>query len=318
MAQLPDKNDLWKRAGSEQDPEARFQLLKEYEQSFGQDQNERTKFLYMNLAIMSFQLKKYNETIQYGEKARMFKDEFKTPNKLQLFVLLANSYLVTSVDLDKAIKHANELATLATQLKEGENPPPNLDRKYIAPALRIQARAYYAKGKDNPEDMKMATLKAVEAYKIHSLRDTAKLILAFANNLYNKQMYQEAADALTAILDEENPNRKHYEQLGKIYSKMGNKEQAVVFLKKAYDIGKKARTAYNIGVLMHKSKPMQAIAFLAEAVQLGGRYSSKAKTLLESVIWHGPYKNKPAEEKEAILKQALTEAGQRVKSNAGG
>lgn len=319
MAQLPDKNDLWKRAGSEQDPEARLQLLKEYEQNFGQDQNERTKFLYMNLSLLSFSLKKFNETIQYGEKALIFKDEFKENNKLQLFFMLANSYLVTATDLDKAIKHANELANLATQLKNSDNPPPGMDNKWIAPALRIQARAYYSKGKDNPEDMKMATVKAIEAYKVRPNRDTAKLILAFANNLYNKQMYQEAIDALKSILDENNPNPKYLEQLAKILSKKGDKDQAVQYFVKAYHIRMKGKLAYNIAIiLLNQKKEQEAVPYLADASQLPSNYKVKAKKLLESVIWHKIYKDKTPEEKEAILKQELIKAGQRVKSNAGG
>lgn len=310
-----EKLNLWNSIINEQNSEARFQLLKEYDSKFGQVTDKNTKYLYLNLTFTSIQLEKYNETISYGEKALIFKDDIKDINKLKLYLFLANAYYLSKIDFDKAYQSAESLITLSKKMKNDGNVSINLDRKFIAPALRIQTKALYEKDKDNPEEIKKAINKVLEAYKYDQSRNTSQLIYKFSLNLFQKKMYNEAIQALEQILDEDNPNLKHLDRLAKCYDKIGNKARAVEYLEELYKIKKKAKTAYSIGALLQKRNIDKAIKYLAEAYQLQeGKYSLKAHKLLEHLYFIIKAKNKSNEEKEKEFKQILEAAKARIRS----
>jgi len=311
-----DQQGLWNRAMQENNIESRYQLLKEYDTTYGQISDKNSKFLYLNLSFISFQIKKYSETITYGEKAVAYKDDIKELNVLQLYQVLADAYRVTKMDYDKSIQFATGMVTLAKKIKNDTNVSINMDKKYIAVGLRIKSRALFAKGKDNPEDLKMATNAAIEAYQFDSSRDTARLIYNLSVNLANKKMFAESIQALVKILDSENPNLKYLEKLATIYSKKGDKVKAVEYLEWAYKIRRKAKIAYNIGVLTQSSNKEKAVQYLAEAFQFQeGKYSTKAKKLLEHLVFNILYQDKTAEEKEAKYKQILQAAKQRIETD---
>ncbi len=309
-----EKQDLWKRADVETNLEQKFSILEEYAAAYPQDEN--AKVLYWNLSVLSYQLKKYDKTIKYGELA-LAQEGIDNNNRLNLYLYLANSYNVTKTDLEKAFHYAGQVVSLAKVLKGDEKVSPRYDKSYIVPALRIQIQILYAKGKNEPQKMLEAADKAVEVYNDfdQSLR-SSRMILTLADLLYKINKKDEAIDALEQIIDEERPNPKYIGLLASWLSKRGraeDKEKAVNYLEKSYQARKNVKTAYNIAILVQKNDLNKALKYLADAHMMNpDNKSSDAFKLLRHLFYNVKEKNKPQEEQDSAFNALLNEARARL------
>jgi tetratricopeptide (TPR) repeat protein len=305
-----EKTDLWNKAISESNIEVRMVLLKEYDQKFGNQIDNNTMFLYLNMTTAAFQLKQYEEAIVSGEKALAFQD-MSSQNKLNLYLYLANSYNVLKKDFDKAYQYADLIVKLGQDSREGADAVPGVDRKYIAPALRIQSRILYSTGLNNHEKMKEAATKAIEAYKADDSRSSAEFAENMSIELYNKtSLKKEAIAALSEVLDaQKSPKHTLLNVLASWYQKDNNAAKAIEYFNKSFEIRKNAKTAYNIGVIYNKMKDSNnAMNFFAKAYVLNsGNLSEKSKDLFRHIFYNVIHKDKPAEEQDKLFQSYVNE-----------
>ena len=289
---------MWTKAITEKDINLRLQYLKEYQAEFGDQKDKFAKFLYINLAETAFQLTKYDEAIQAAEIAITFPD-LDDASKLRLFFNLANSYNITKKDLDKSYQYAGQLIDLATTLINQQQGEPDSEKRekfvtqyntfYIAPALRIQAYVLYSKGKDDPASLKEMTEKACKAYQADKSQRSADMILAFASNLYKKQLTDDAIKAMELILDKEKPEYKYVYMLANLYLRKKNKEKSTAYFEEAYKLKREAKLALKLGQLLYKQNRDKGIQYFSEAFVLGNsNKQSDSYKFLENLYFNNP------------------------------
>lgn len=308
-----DKKNLWNMSLNEKDLDLKMTLLKDYENKYGMDNDEKTPILYILLTTTAFQLKRNDEAIEYGEKTLHYKDKIKAQNMLRIYIILANAYNITQKDFDKAYEYAQNVVDLGKIEIANGNQSITLPKNFIAPALRIQVRILYSKDKDNPETMKQVAEKALEAYEFDKSINTIKLIHSLAVNLYRKNILDASTMLMQPLCQVENPNPNHLELMARILSKNGKKTEAAEYLEKSYSINKKVKTAFDIGALLQKTNPQKAATYLARAfVANDGQYSDKAEKLLKHIVYNILYKGKPQEVQDQGYNKFINEAKNEV------
>lgn len=323
LAAASKKQEMWRKAITEKNLELKLQYLKEYEAEFGAKKDRFHKFLYLNLADTAFQLTKYDESIQYGEKALTYED-VDDASRLRVYLALANAYKVTQKDMEKAYHYAGKTIEIVKALIEQQEKSTQAQEKrdtfinnykafYLAPSLRIQVQVLYGKGKDNPETLKEAALKAVEAFNVDKSKRSSELVSSLAVNLYKKKLTNDAINALESVLNKEKPEYKHSYLLGNLYNRKKDKDKAAYYFEMAYRTDHKARLAMNIGKLVYKKNINKGIKFFAEAfVLLKSNKESDAYRFLEQLYFNGVAKNLSAEEQEKGFKEIINSARSRL------
>jgi len=309
-----EKQGSWENAISEQNIELRMSLLEQYAEKYAQEGGSNLKDLYYQLSLDSFNLKKYEKTITYGEKALNLKD-IKDRNKLQLNLLLANSYNVTKKDLDKAYHYADLVLELAKTMKANENNTDKYDKKYIVPALRIQIFILYSKGRKDPEMMEKAAGKATEIFNNYDKSTkSSNMIVTLANNLYKMNKIRSAINVFEQVCNAENSNYRYLNMLASWYSKIDDKEKAINYLERSYRIRKNAKTAYNLGVMLQKRDIDRAIIYLAEAhIMRHENEEAKDYKLLRHLYYNvKASKDKTKEELDAGFQEIINSARSRL------
>jgi tetratricopeptide (TPR) repeat protein len=324
-----ESRELYIKAVSEQNPGLKIRLLKQYEQKYGQEQDNYSKFIYIQLADTSFKVKDYDEAIRYGEQALGFEDIAPT-NKLLLFSVLANSFYVSQAqkNLQKSYDYAGSMIELAkwaidkaknsnleaNQLTEFED---NYNAYYIAPAFRIQAMVLFSRGKEDAaaEDntIKEAAQKALDAYMLDKSEHSSRLVISLAGYLFQKDKLDDAAAVVEKIFDETSPDDRLAGFLGTVYSRKGEKDKAVHYFELAYKTHKKVNTAMAIGQLVYKKDIDKGIQYFADAFVLSHfDENSRAFQYLRELYYNRKAKDVPAGEKEKGFKEIINAARVRI------
>ena len=319
-----EQQELYLKAVAEKDLSTKIELLKEYVQKYGDKEDKFLRFIYLNLADATFKQKNYDESIQYAEKALGF-EELDDNNKINLYFSLANSYYLTKKDFDKALEYARAIIDLSTSLikhmgESGQEKEKvdNFEEKYqtyyIAPAYRLQALIWYAKGKDNPENIKKAADCALKAYDNDGgSENSAKLAFSLAGNLYKKNLIDEAITVTEKIIDKENPRYKEMYFLGSMYGKKKDRNKAILYYEKAYQSRQRPDLAVRIGQMVYKKDIDKGIRYFADAyILLKLDKQSDAYKYLEHLYFNEKAKDKSPEEKEAGFKEIVNAAKARL------
>lgn len=321
-----ERQDLWLKAAAEKNPGLRLQYFEQFLEKYGEKEGKHSKYMYFNLCQTSFQLKRYDNSIRYGEKALEYKD-LEANFKLQVYLILANAFNVTKSDLDKAYHYAGLVIEFGKSIKmttettnRSEQISKNIDMHFIAPAYRIQTHILFERGKDNPQQLIEATQKGIEAYRIHKTERTKALILSLAYKLSKLNNVDKAIEYVELLCDDEDGDAKCYNMLGAWYNKKGDKEKAIFYFDKFYKTQDKddqaARTALNLGVLLSKKDKMKAIEYFAEAfLLLNSDKESKAYKYLQQIWFNEIAKGKPQEEQDKGLADILNAARSRLNLN---
>lgn len=314
-----DQQQLYLKAVAEKDPQAKMDLLKEYVQKFGGKDDKWLRFIFLNLSDTAFKLKNYDECIQYGEKA-LGSGAVDNANKLRVYFSLANSYYATKRDMDKAYQYAQSIIDLSrTLIQQTKNTSQdeaqakqfakNYKSFYIAPAFRLQGLILYFKDKDNPENIKQAAEKAIEAYNEDEKDIYFQMAFSLASNLAQKGQYNAAIAVAEKVIDEENPKYKEVDFLAKLYTKTKNKEKILHYYELAYKSKPTATLAKRIGQLVHKKDVNKAVRYFADAYVIGGMdKETEVYKFLEHLYFNKVAKDKTPEEKEAGFKQVINAA----------
>ncbi len=268
-----------------------------------------------NGAVQAFNQQKYDKVIENGEKL-VGDEKLPKKNKLSLYLMLANSYLATKLDLNKSVEYAGKLHDLAVEMKAADNNSKRYDKKNIVPALRIKVRALYELGKSDVEMLKKAVATAVEIFsKYDKSSKSSNLILSAANKLFRKGGKTEAINALRVICDDETkkPSNKALNTLAAWYSKSKDKKTAAIYLKKAYAKRKNPKTAYNLAVMIKDTDLDSAISYLAEAVVMKKENkNSKEYKTLKHLVYNVKMKEKTQAEADKFFNQTIADARGRV------
>ena len=317
FSQEKSKQDYWLDAVTEKKLEVKLTKLEDYLNRYGEKDKNKLPTLYLLLARTSFNLKKYDKTIEYGEKALTFKEnDF---HKLELFLKLANAYyLREEKDTDKAYHYAGLVVDLAKSMKgdkiENANSQTkiNLDLAYIRPALITQIKVLYSTGKNDLKAMQEALKLAEEAFSIKADKVMAKNIFMISYMLYKLGDKESAINALSKIT-EKVPDQRFCKLLATWYSKIGKKDKALEVLKKSYEKRKSAKLAYNIGILLKKKNLDEALNYFAEAYVLNSSpYSEKAFKIMEFLFYNEKMKGVPQDKQDAAFKELIAAAKSRL------
>lgn len=317
------RSDMWQKAITEKDPNLKYQYLQQYETEFGGKKDKLARYLYLNLCDTAFKLKKWDESIQYGEKALTF-EEIEINNKIRVFTYLANAYRITKKDVEKAYHFASQTADLAQETitntekssQDEASKKKNIDyysHYYLAPSYRLQALILYDKDKNNVQNLKEATAKASEAYKIDKSANSAKMVAGMAMNLSKKRANQEAINALELIIDKSKPEYNYVNLLANLYVRLKKMDKAAEYFELAYKAKRKPSLAQKIGQLVQKTNMEKGLRYLAEAYVLQDMdNTTEAYRYLQHLYFNEYAKGKTAEEKEKGFLALINAARQRL------
>jgi len=309
------KKDMWMNAITERDASVKLQKLLEYKAEYDDEKDENHLYLYLNLTITSFQLKKFAESIEFGEKTLQISN-IQDNNKLDLYLILANAYNVTNQDLNKSAEYAEMVISTAQNLKQlsadNADALAKMDNSYVSPALRIQAKIYLQQGKNNPALLVKAAEKSIAAFQIDKNQSTLVFALSAFSTLANGKKFQEAATVMESIHKQREGSAKEFDALAKIYYQMDNKDKAVEYFEKAYSKSASAKAASQLGTLLQSKNPAKAIEFLADEFAFTDNRDSQTFKLLEHLYFNVVYKDKSVEDKETGFKALLEAAKSRI------
>lgn len=327
-----DKQDLWIKAAAEKHPETKLQLFEQYKDKYGEKKDKNLKFLFFNLAQTSFILKKFEKTIEYGEKALTFED-LEDDYRMYIALWLANAYNLARKDYDKAYSYADMIIDLGKSIKEmsdgreqAEEHAQLIDKSYTAPALRIQIRILLTKGVSDNKTRMDVIQKGITAYKLdNSVEFCKRIVLKEAAALARQSKINEAIDAIEKVVDKKNLSFNEAYNLARLYYKRykrssGNKseedkDRAIECYEKAYNIKKESSMAVKIGTLLSKKDKDKAIQYFAEAFILSeSDKESDAYKYLQQLWFKDKAKDQTPEEQEAGFKEIIAEAKTRLGS----
>jgi tetratricopeptide (TPR) repeat protein len=305
------QTDAWIAILGEKTLQVKLDKLEEYYKTYGDTDERNATYMYLNLADTSYQLQQFEKTIQYGEKALLYKD-IEAQNKLRIYLFLANSYNLTKKDLDKAYSYADLVIELAKSLRlENQSNSNTIDISFVAPALRIQVQLLLSKSQDE-KNTSDAFAKALESFNLDKSEKSSNFVLFLSDRMLKLQKVEEAIRGIETI-NQNKPNVDYYKKLGMWYARLKNIDKAIENLKASYEMKKNAKVAYDLGVLLNKTDIDSAMNYLAEANLLNEeKYSEEALKLLQQLVFYVKTKGQPQEEQEKIYNDILAAAKTRL------
>jgi len=322
-ARNKEQEDMYLKAVAEKDLPTKMELLKQYVEKYGQQNDKYLMFIYLNLAETSYKLKNFDDVIRYGEVATGFQ-EIDPTNKLNMMFFLANSYYNLQKEMEKGLKYGDSIIEVSNDLiKKMEASEQdrekitqmvnNYKQYFIAPAYRLQSLILFAMGKDNDALILQAAEKAISAYDLDKSENSNKIVISLAGNLYQKNKFNEAISVIERIIDKENPKFEEANFLGSLYYKIGNRDKSIQFLDIAYKSKHMLDLAMKIGQLVQKKDPYKGINYFADAYVLS-RYNkeSQAFKFLEHLYFNIIAKDKSPEERETGFKDIIEAAKTRL------
>jgi tetratricopeptide (TPR) repeat protein len=310
------QTDAWIAIQDEKNLQTRLNRLEEYYKTYGDKDERNAIYMYLSLTETAYQLQQFDKTIQYGEKALLYKD-LDAQNRLRIFLFLSNAYNLTKKDLDKAYNYADSLINLAKSLRIENQSNAAIDNNYIAPALRIQVQLLAAKPED-PQNAVTAFNKSLEAYQLDKSDKSANFVLVFSERMLKSERVEDAIRGIEAI-NQNKPSADYFKMLGMWYNRLKNPEKAIENLKASYQLKANAKVAYDLGVLLNKTDIDAAMNYLAESHLLNDeKYSPEALKLLQHLVLFVKTKGQPQAEQEKAFNDIVAAAKVRLEIAASG
>ncbi len=333
--QKKKRDELFMEAIQERNPQQKMVKLQEYLELQGRREDNLTRILYFHLATTAHQVKEYEKTIEYGERALSYKDQDEA-NKLSLYLYMADAHFILK-DPDKAYDYAQMTIELGNNLNASRNDN-QIKNNFIAPAMELQVRIIESRSNGDENQIKVFD-KLIDIYQVNPSPRYLQMIMAYANQLLQKNNIDKVIENLEKAF---NINRglEIARALGQLYNQKGDRERTLEYFKITYEMQKNAVTAYNIGVLLlprEEIESLQAVLeqgenvdfaniafrdhleesmrYLAEASLLKDeKFSPQAETLLHSLFFKIKVfiDQTPVDEQETLYHELLAAARARL------
>ncbi|MDD8020583.1 MAG: hypothetical protein PHU81_05280 [Acidobacteriota bacterium] len=285
LAMAQDQADeAYIKAMQSSDPCQRVQLLKNYMNAYAGKGTTYENYAYANLCLTPCKTKTVEETINYGEKALSL-GGLDDVTKCQVLLTLSSVYTYQGHSLDKAKNYASQVIELAKANKNKEEANSDHWNKMLGAGYLTLASAA-EKSKD--------TAGAIDAYfTAYSLLKNPKVLAPLkkmGKELYEAKNYGEAEKVFRAIYNySKDPNDALI--LGQLLIKSNKNDEALTFLKEAYNKKKSGELAFSIAVILAKkaqsdsSLVNEAVRYSLEAALLPNANSQQAMKMAESLFY---------------------------------
>ena len=281
LAAQNEADEAYVKAMTQNDPCLKVQGLKAYVQKYAGKGAQYENFAYVYLCLTPCQSKPVSESIQYGEKA-LTMSGLDDLTRMQVVLTLSGLYTGQTPENSKAHvgRSSAMCASCHQQGKENKwyldshfielakankdkNPDESQWSKMIGAGLYIQAQAA-----ERANDMGAAADAYINAYAI--LKDPK--IMAQIKKLA-KTLYNQSKDSESALI------------LGQTLYRNDKPDEALVLFKEAYAKKRTGELAYNIGIILAKKAPQEAIDYLIEASFLYPDQSQNALGMAQNLFF---------------------------------
>ena len=272
-----ESDEAYIKAMSQNDPCQKYQLLKSFVTKYAGKGSQYEGFAYAYLCLTPCGSKPAAESIQYGEKA------FAMPGidditKSQLYITVASLYIGQGQNLDKAKSHAGRLIELAKANRD-KDPSDAQWNKLVGAGHYIQGQAM-----EKAKDIAGAADAYIASYAILKDPKIIKQLKKLAKGLYDAKQFAEAEKVFRSLYNQSKDPESAL-ILGQTLYKNGKPEEALALFKEAYAKKKTGGLAYNIGIILAKKSPQEAIDYLLEASYLDPAQAAQAQGMAQSLFF---------------------------------
>lgn len=286
FAQTENANEAYIRAMTAANAAEQAKLLKEYIAKYAGKGTQYENFAYANLALLPYQGKTVNETIEYGEKALAL-GGLDDLTKCKLLLIVSGIYIELGQNLEKAKNYASQAIGVAEANKSRESEIASAEQWN-----KLVGTGYFAQGQamEKAKNYNEAVTPYINSYKILKSPQIVHSLMRVGKLLYKAKSYREAERAFEvaapALKDFDS-----YDFYARALHRNGRKEEALQYYRQAHMKQKDGDIAFNIGTLLaakaerDPSQTQEAISFLLEASFLSEANSRKAMELAESLFF---------------------------------
>lgn len=277
LAAQNEADEAYIKAMTQNDPCLKVQGLKAYIQKYAGKGTQYENFAYVYLCLTPCQTKPVSESIQYGEKA-LTMSGIDDLNRMQVLITLASLYINSGQNLDKAKSHAARLIELAKANKEKE-PAEAQWTKMIGAGWYLQGQAF-----EKAKDMGGAADAYINSYAILKDPKIMAQIKKLAKSLYDAKQFTEAEKVFRTLYNQSKDPESAL-ILGQTLYRNDKADEALALFKEAYAKKKTGELAYNIGIILAKKAPQEAIDYLIEASFLYPAQSQNALGMAQNLFF---------------------------------
>lgn len=277
LAAQTEADEAYIKAMTQNDPCQKVQALKAYIQKYAGKGTQYENFAYVYLCLTPCQTKPASESIQYGEKA-LTMSGIDDLNRMQILITLSSLYIGTGQNLDKAKLHAVRLIELAKANKEKE-PSEAQWTKMIGAGWYLQGQAA-----EKAKDMGAAADAYINSYAILKDPKIMAQIKKLAKILYDAKQFAEAEKVFRTLYNQSKDPESAL-ILGQTLYRNNKTDEALALFKEAYVRKKTGELAYNIGIILAKKTPQEAIDYLIEASFLYPAQSQNALGMAQNLFF---------------------------------
>ncbi|HEX2695538.1 MAG TPA: hypothetical protein VHP61_07265, partial [Acidobacteriota bacterium] len=272
-----EADDAYVKAMTQSDPCQKVQALKSFVQKYSGKGNQYENFAHAHLCLTPCPSQPATEKIQYGEKA-LTMEGLDDSTKTQLLVTVASLHIQSGQNLDKAKAAAGKLIEFAKVNKE-KDPSEAQWGKLIGAGYYLQGQAA-----EKAKDMGAAADAYIASYailkdpqimvQINKLAETLNDAKQFAQaEQVRRTLYNHAKDAESAL------------KLGNALYRNNKADEALALFKEAYAKKQTGELAYNIGIILAKKTPQEAIDYLIVASFLYPAQSQNALGMAQNLFF---------------------------------
>jgi tetratricopeptide (TPR) repeat protein len=277
LAAQNEADEAYIKAMTQSDPCQKVQALKAYVQKYAGKGTQYENFAHVYLCLTPCPTKPAAETIQYGEKA-LTMSGIDDLTRMQILITLSSLYVGTGQNLDKAKSHAGHLIELAKVNKE-KDPGEAQWSKMIGAGWYLQGQAA-----EKAKDMGAAADAYINSYTILKDPKIMAQIKKLAKTLYDAKQFAEAEKVFRTLYNQsKDPDSALI--LGQTLYRNNKADEALMLFKEAYARKRTGELAYNIGIILAKKAPQEAIDYLIEASFLYPAQSQNALGMAQNLFF---------------------------------
>jgi tetratricopeptide (TPR) repeat protein len=262
-------DDAYVKAMTQSDPCQKIQALKSFLQQYSGKGSQYESFANAYVSLTPCPSQAAAEKIQYGEKALAFSG-LDDSTKIQLLATVADLTIKSGQNLDKAKAAAGKLIEMGKASKE-QDPSNAQGNKLIGAGYFLQGQAA-----EKAKDMGAAADAYIASYAILKDPKIMAQIKKLAKTLYDAKQFAEAEQVFRTLYNH-SKDADSALILGQTLYRNNKADEALALFKEAYAKKQTGELAYNIGIILAKKSPQEAIDYLIVASL---RYPAQAQSAL--------------------------------------